>query len=450
MGKMADILLIENNKELENLYNLNFRVYLGLNPLSTTKVESAIEEILKDERKITLIVVKAEIEGTKTAKVLFEKMKSENIRIPLLVIGKTETILESDESTLVMDVGVDLKTLIRNCAQVANITAAEMVGLNVPNYFPIPFHYLNRIKSPICATFFIDPGEENSKDYQTLFSPGEEITKDKINNYISMGVDQIFIQKNDRLKLVNQISNEMISELSFDKLNDNERVVAGAVQIETVSDKFREIGVTKETVDSAKKALRNVAKDVKKNKSLKSMLQNLLNNKASYLYKHIQILSFVSLHLIKHADWAKKEHEDKLMFAAFFHDILLKTDEQAQITTKEDFDKSELNFELKEGLKHHALRASELARIFPKSPAGVDLLIRQHHGALNGVGFPTNYSPNLSPLSLNFIVAEAYTDKVIEAGDGKVNKPIIFSYLHRRFPMNRFKKIIESLEKILF
>ena len=444
---MADILLIENNEELENLYNLNFKVYLGLNPLSTKKVETAIEEILKEEKKITLIVSKAEMEGSKTAEVLFEKMKSENIKIPLLVIGKSEATLANDDSTLVMDVGVDLKTLIRNCAQVANITAAEMVGLDVPNYFPIPVHYLNRIKSPICKTFFLEPGDENN--YQPLFSPGDEITSDKVKNYMSMGVSEIYIQKNDRLKLVNQISNEMISELSFDKLNDNERVVAGDIQVATVSDKFSEMGITKETINSAKKCIRDIAKDVKKNKSLKSMLKNLLSNKASYLYKHIQVLSYVSLHLIKHADWAKKEHEEKLMFACFFHDILLKSDDQAKISTKEDFDKADLNFEQKETLKHHALRASELARIFPKSPAGVDLLIRQHHGALNGVGFPENFSPNLSPLSLNFMVAEAYTDKVIEAGDGKINKKLIFSFLNRRYPTSRFKKIIEALDKII-
>ena len=48
---MANILLIENNKELENLYNLNFRVYLGLDPLSTSKVSSAVEEIFSEEKK---------------------------------------------------------------------------------------------------------------------------------------------------------------------------------------------------------------------------------------------------------------------------------------------------------------------------------------------------------------------------------------------------------------
>ncbi len=446
---MASILLVENNKELEKLYNLNFRVYLGLDPLPTSGLEAAFDQILKENNKIKLIVTKAEIEGQKVAQTLYEKMKNENLKIPLLVIGETEKEIESDSLTLSMSVGVDLKTLIRNCAQVANITAAEMVGLDVPNYFPIPSHYLGNIKSPICRTFFLEPGADNEEEYQTLFSPGDEITDEKLKNYISMGVQEVFIQKNDRLKLVNQISNEMISELSFEKLNANERAVAGEVQVNTVHDKFREMGITKETVNSAKKAMRDIAKDVKKNKTLKSMLKNLLSNKASYLYKHIQVLSYVSLHLIKHADWAKKEHEEKLMFACFFHDILLKNDEQAKICTKDEFDKADLTYEGKETLKHHALRASELARVFPKAPAGVDLLIRQHHGALNGVGFPDNFSPNLSPLSLNFMVAEAYTDKVIEAGDGKIHKPLIFSYLNRRFPTNRFKKIIDALDKII-
>ena len=53
--------------------------------------------------------------------------------------------------------------------------------------------------------------------------------------------------------------------ITYDKLNDNERAVAGEVQVNTVHDKFRDMGITKETVNSAKKAMRDIAKDVKKN-----------------------------------------------------------------------------------------------------------------------------------------------------------------------------------------
>ena len=41
---MANILLVENNKELENLYNLNFRVYLG--PFDNLKsLKNAFDDI---------------------------------------------------------------------------------------------------------------------------------------------------------------------------------------------------------------------------------------------------------------------------------------------------------------------------------------------------------------------------------------------------------------------
>ena len=71
---MANILLVENNKELENLYNLNFRVYLGLDPVSTSGLDSAVDQILKENQKIKLIVTKAEIEGQKIAQTLHEKL----------------------------------------------------------------------------------------------------------------------------------------------------------------------------------------------------------------------------------------------------------------------------------------------------------------------------------------------------------------------------------------
>ena len=74
---------------------------------------------------------------------------------------------------------------------------------------------MGNIKSPICRTFFLEPGANNEEEYQTLFSPGDEIAE-KIKKLYFNGSPGSFHPKNDRLKLVNQISNEMISELSFE------------------------------------------------------------------------------------------------------------------------------------------------------------------------------------------------------------------------------------------
>ncbi len=91
--------------------------------------------------------------------------------------------------------------------------------------------------------------------------------------------------------------------------------------------------------------------------------------------------------------------------------------------------------------------AAEIIVKYPGAPMGADVIIRQHHGINHGVGFSDQYSANLSPMSIVFILAEDFTDAIIKAGeDMNIERKI--SAMRGRYTTQRFQKIIDILEEI--
>jgi response regulator RpfG family c-di-GMP phosphodiesterase len=194
----------------------------------------------------------------------------------------------------------------------------------------------------------------------------------------------------------------------------------------------------------------SMKKNVKTNPNLSKLLDRLLANKASYLFTHTQLLSYIGLHIVKNIDWGNPEQEEKICFIAFFHDIALEKDEQSKIKSTLDLKKSELSEIDKSLVERHAQIAAELVSKFPHAPMGSDQIIRQHHGVLNGVGFSEHFGNNVSPMSIVFIVAEEFTRIVLKYADSELNRTQMIRELKESFPTSRFQKVIDLLNTITF
>jgi HD-GYP domain-containing protein (c-di-GMP phosphodiesterase class II) len=187
----------------------------------------------------------------------------------------------------------------------------------------------------------------------------------------------------------------------------------------------------------------------RKSTKLSNLLDRLLNNKSSYLYKHTQILTFIALHIVHNTDWGNADQEEKICFIAFFHDIALETDVQCQISSMLELKRSALTPEEKTLVEKHAQLAAEYVAKFPHAPMGSDQIIRQHHGQLHGLGFSDHYGANMSPMAMVFIVAEEFTRIIMKQGaTGTMNREEMLRELKEEFTTNRFLKIVEKLETI--
>jgi uncharacterized spore protein YtfJ len=150
---------------------------------------------------------------------------------------------------------------------------------------------------------------------------------------------------------------------------------------------------------------------------------------------------------MRQLDWGTPEQEEKLAFISYFHDIVLPNDKLARIHSKEEMRAANLSPQEKALVEKHAQMAGEIVHRFPKLPMGVDAIIKQHHGQLNGIGFSDHYGANISPVAIVFILSEEVTRLMID-NENEFNLFSAVKVLRRKFHTTRFKKIIDAIEKI--
>lgn len=422
---------------------LNLMTWLGLETVTKNKTESALKYLETEGAKIKLIIVRSVIDKEDTAKAILEFLKSKNLAIPVVVAGPGK---EYPGSVAHVPNSLQIKPLIQAAAKALGITAKEMTQKVVPEYFPIPITHFKILKRSICSVYI----QNADKTYSLRLEKNKDFTPETIDKMIQDGVTYLYVGKMDRLEFVNNVTSELMVNLAPEDLSEDEQISATDKGIELLSKKLLTIGVTEETVAEAKKHIEVLKKNSKQNPKLAKLLQRLLSNRASYLFKHTQVLTYVSLHIVRNIDWGNPEQEEKISFISFFHDIVLTNDEQAQIKTNNELKRSQLPTDQKSLVEKHAQLAAELAIKFPHAPMGADQIIRQHHGTLNGIGFSDHFGNNVSPMSIVFIVAEEFT-RIIMKNEGETfDRKSMLGELKDTFPTSRFQKVIQLLETITF
>jgi hypothetical protein len=106
----------------------------------------------------------------------------------------------------------------------------------------------------------------------------------------------------------------------------------------------------------------------------------------------------------------------------------------------------------KEVVLNHARMSAEIVLGYKKAPLGADLLIKQHHGVTNGVGFAIEYKDDISPLSKVVIIAEAFVNEYLKAkeiyGDSGIDAKLIIPTLNEKFRKSSYRKIVETLDSL--
>jgi HD-GYP domain-containing protein (c-di-GMP phosphodiesterase class II) len=434
-------LLVENNPRIESFYKLNLTTWLGLETIIEPKAESAMQYIESHHEQVQLIIVRYKIQKELTAQILINFLKEKGLNIPFIVIGPGEV----PDVPCVAN-SLDLKLLIKMAASALNITAKEMSSKVVPEYFPIPIQYFQSIKRSVCPVYFKGAGEGHN--YHLKVDKLIDFDADFNASLLREGENFLYVDKMDRLDFVNNVTSELMSALEVEEISEDEMITALDKSIELLSKKLLTIGIKEETIVLAKKNIAIITANAKRSTKLSKLLDRLLSNKTSYLYKHTQILTYIGLHIIHNIDWGNADQEEKICFIAFFHDIALETDEQGKISSNSELKKSKLSEEKRILVEKHAQLAAEYVAKFPHAPMGSDQIIRQHHGQLHGLGFSDHYGANISPMAMVFIVAEEFTRLILEQDSLVLDRDALIEQMKTTFTTNRFQKIVQKLETI--
>lgn len=440
---MKTTLLVENNPELESFYSLNLQTWVGTTIIPKKEAKFCHKLLSENGSTIDLIITKSRNGLEKSAEALHKMVKDLKLNIPIIIIGRST--LEENTSLIHLASGLEIKSLIQATAKSLGVTAQDMARQKVPDHFAIPINYFLSLRRSVTNVF--EESIDKPGVYLKKIDEFQEFDQSLIKTYIQQGVANLYVLKEDRLKFVTNVTQELVAKIEEADLNEDEQINAAEMGQKLLSQKLNRIGVTEETTELASKQLRSMTSTCKKFPKMGKLLNRLIKNKAGYLYKHSQLLTFVCTHLMSNIDWGNEEQIKKINFIAFFHDILLETDEQASIHSEKDLKTSKLSEEAKALVNTHAQKTAELVAKYPHAPMGSDVIIRQHHGIVHGVGFSTTYGGNLSPMTIVFILAEELTDHIIKSGN-KLKMDEIINNMREKYPTQRFQKIIDVMEKI--
>lgn len=433
-------LLVENNSKIADIYLLNLAVYTGLDVTVTHSAQGALALI--KQHPFDLIISRARIGQENVAAILTSSLQELGLDVPVLVIG--DGVFPPKGATGPIKGSLNLKSVVKGAAQALKITAQEMANKKVDDYFPFSAKYFESITHPRCHVFALDPDGSMVRVYEA----DKPIDKSTFTKHVRLSAGLFYVDKMDRLKLVDHVTAELVTMLEEKDLNPDEQIQAAESNMGLLSQKLVSLGISEETIALARKGMNAMTANAKRYPKLGPLLKRMLENETGYLFRHTQILTYISLQIVRNIDWGTPEQEEKISFIAFFHDIALETEEQARIKSKEELRTSGLDPKARELVEKHAQLAAELVHKYPHSPMGADQIIRQHHGVLNGMGFSDHFGANLSPMALVLLVAEEYTRLILAHEREPLDAKKLIRELRETFPTNRLQKIVDLVEAI--
>jgi hypothetical protein len=449
---MSKTLVVSDNEMLNLLYVVNLEVYLGTAVTLAMNLEEAKSHLLSST-KFNLIITMNMISDEDCASVVAEVLEKAKLNVPQIVIGKPQKDLAN---AVVVQSSYHLQNLLRTCSKLLGVTAQSMASMEVPDYFPIAIKYLTKVHEAPCQLYLLVK-KTGEPDSFTILAKRLAPVSEIISKFIDDGIETIYVLKNDRLSIVNCVTSALTTFIQNSMLLDTKGKTSALKEgFEFIASDYCQTPEVAQEVMALANTCTNVIEEVtKESPSLKSLLQILTSNKAGYVYVHTMLAAFVAAHIVKKVPWGGESQIEKINFVLFFHDIALthiylkypKLKDEEEILFSEEVEDAD-----KEVVLNHARMSAEIVLGYKKSPLGADLLIKQHHGMTNGVGFAIDYKDDISPLSKVVIIAEAFVSEYLKAkeiyGDSGIDAKLIIPTLNEKFRKSSYRKIVETLDSL--
>lgn len=448
MSKKA--LLLSDNSVLADVYSANLLAYVDVE-VTTVASLSDYEKALESS-KWDIVLSVSKIAADDVAKEAYSKLAELSEVPPFAVIGAKSSVSNQD-GLITLAGNLDVKSLVRTIAGVFKIGAKEMAALEVPDYYPIPIKLFQYLERGPCNVFVQTSKNQKKPEYALAWEKGA-IRRHVVTEYVERGFDVLYVAASDRLKVINLVSQMVISTLDDPNLSNKQRLDVLEQGFEVVAAKLTDDAkVTTEVVAISKKCIEQITDVIKSFPKLRSLLLGLAENKSRYLYFHSILSTYISNHIVRHISWGGEGHAEKISFVLYFHDIFLVPiyNKYPQFKFEEELVFNNLLSDReKEVVVGHARMAGELVKTFPRAPMGADVIVTQHHGLTSGNGFTMDFKDDVSPLAKVIIIAEALVDEIIRAKDaGKApDKTEMLAELRVKFPRHTYKKIIDTLENL--
>jgi hypothetical protein len=310
-----------------------------------------------------------------------------SLKTPLIVIGEFE---HTYKKYALVSEKLRLEEINRLILKATGLKKDDFEHLKLPDYVPFPVTHFYLMSLSPCDVF-IRLSKKSGDEYVKRFNYGEAFSKENLKKYEELGVHDLYILREDYEEFMNSLVTQMVQNLKkIRTLEENVEITGDSFVIST--DLMRSLGITPACLTMVDETINHIKNQIVKADKLGPLLKKLLDDKMSYSYRHSFLISALSHILLPKMEWGSGDQHnillEKLCLVSYFHDVYLEDEKLQKISHLSQMRAAGLTSRETDIVNNHAHHAATLIQSYPKRPQGVDLIIKQHHGVSNGVGFP--------------------------------------------------------------
>lgn len=445
---MAQILLIESEDSMRSILKLNLMKSVGCDVIETKSAVDAIS-LLEILPNLDLVICREQVGIEKTAFLLANLFEKENKSIPLMVIGKA---ISQYKHLTVIDFTQPWQTIVLAAGKVLGMDISLDENRNTNEYVPVGVEYfLNITSTSMGCDVFIRVKKGDDHQYIKRLYSTDSFTREDIGKYISGGLKDFYILRDHFSQFVNFATSQLTLKLENKNLSSSDRIKLTSEAYEITLDRINTIGVDEHTVEIIEESIRSMQVSLEEENALSKFLQALRSNKLSYAYSHCYLCSLILHKVVSSFDWDSAQVKEKFTYVAYFHDISLK-ENLMKFNNEEHVLKSiNLNREERELIMNHANKSAAIIEKFQNVPPGVAAIVKEHHGAKSGIGFPTTLSIAISPMSMMFVVVENFVDEFLKIDGAPQAHDFerIFELLKNKYDKVTYEQTVNALQKMV-
>lgn len=443
---MAQVILIEDNKTLNDLISVNLTTYLGVDLIQRKNAQEALN-LLSILPNVDLIITTVKIQDELTSEILSHYILSNKLETGLIVLGTDQK--SKNDFTINIVNPKDWEQVIHASAKVLGINENVLAKKAVPDYIAVPVRYFLNLDNVNCDVFIRIKKSPTEYQFVKRIHNGDTFSKESIKRYLEQGLENFHVSKESYKNFTIFLSNRLVDKIDSPNMDVTQKIQVMGESYDIAIKEISKLGFNSETIQLAEAIIQNMVKNFEKSPEMSNLLHKVINSQTGLLFQRCHMTSVVASEMVKNLKYNEPGAYDKIAYASFFHDIMLADREElTKINSFEELEKANLNEEDWDIVFNHAMEASILMRRHPEAPSGADEIIKHHHGASNGKGF-SNAIDKLPDLSKIFIVAHHFVLELVRFKETGGDPKPVTEELYKRYPSTEMAVIIKALEHTL-
>ena len=281
--------------------------------------------------------------------------------------------------------------------------------------------------------------------YLKRIPANEDIDDSTVEAFKAKGITDLYFEKQHNRDFSLLLLNNMINKVERDYSSETEKVKAVNEVFVTTKELVQSFGLPPRVVEVCESVIESISTDVLKGKDKFSnyLVQMKDQSSLNFQFRFVELTSYIATQIVDALNEGDKEEQiRKIVFASFFCDISLSDISMLDYRTEESI--RDLFPEDKKAVLEHALKSSQIASKYKNAPKDSDLIIKQHHGSVDGTGFK-DASGDVLPLSRCLMAAQELAFAILKQSDKRPES--VINSVVERFKGSPIHSYLELFEK---